>query len=81
MKKDFRTSAKSYKLNNKEELVYIRSFKEKDKLTKKLIKKIALQVPAESELGGGLPWVLPSCPCRGFKLFLNFRGGGRDRNL
>ena len=39
MKKDFRTSAKSYKLNNKGELVYIRSYKEKDKLTKKIIHK------------------------------------------
>ena len=35
MKKEFRTSAKSYKLNNKQELVYIRTYKEKDKLTKK----------------------------------------------
>ena len=35
MKKEFRTSAKSYKLNNKQELVYIRTYQEKDKLTKK----------------------------------------------
>ncbi len=36
MKKNFRTSAKSYKLNNKGDLVYIRSYKEIDKLTKKI---------------------------------------------
>ena len=36
MKKEFRTSAKSYKLNNKQELVYIRTYQEKDKLTKKI---------------------------------------------
>ena len=34
MKKEFRTSAKAYKLNNKQELVYIRTYQEKDKLTK-----------------------------------------------
>ena len=51
MKKGFRTSAKSYKLNNKGELLYIRSYKEKDKLTKKIIEtKYELRVPTVSEL-------------------------------
>ena len=39
MKKEFRTSAKSYKLNNKQELVYIRTYQEKDKLKKNNKKK------------------------------------------
>ena len=38
MKKEFRTSTKSYKLNNKQELLYIRTYQEKDKLTKKQLK-------------------------------------------
>lgn len=51
MKKEFRTSAKSYKLNNKQELVYIRTYQEKDKLTKKTKKyKIELRVPTVAEL-------------------------------
>ena len=51
MKKVFRTSAKSYKLNNKQELVYIRTYQEKDKLTKTTIKKkIELRVPTVAEL-------------------------------
>ena len=39
MKKNFRTSAKAYKLNNKGELMYIRTFKEKDKITKTIKQK------------------------------------------
>ena len=51
MKKVFRISAKSYKLNNKQELVYIRTYQEKDKLTKTTIKnKIELRVHTVAEL-------------------------------
>ena len=39
MKKEFRMSAKSYKLTEKGDLIYLRNFKEKDKLTKKWVKK------------------------------------------
>ena len=35
MKKEFRIPAKSYKLTENGDLIYLRNFNEKDKLTKK----------------------------------------------
>lgn len=37
MKKEFRTSGKSYKIIENGNFIYLRIFKEKDKLSKKMI--------------------------------------------
>ena len=51
MKKEFRISAKSYKLTENGDLIYLRNFNEKDKLTKKWVKKtLELKVPTVNEL-------------------------------